>query len=158
MFLTRALMSSKWVHMFMHQAGAIINPQRSKESQMNCPNSHSWCTWQSCIQIKGIYSKVVPLLSTLCSLSVWLSSVVQFSSVQSLSRARLFVTPWIAARQASLSTTNSWRSPRLTSIESVMPFWLVWGDISLQFWFAILLIKSDIEHLFLCLLARPDHF
>ena len=43
------------------------------------------------------------------------------SSVHSLSRVRLFVTPWIAARQASLSITNS-RSPlRLTSIESVMP-------------------------------------
>ena len=38
----------------------------------------------------------------------------QFSSVQSLSRVRLFATPWIAARQASLSL-------RLTSIESVMP-------------------------------------
>ena len=45
----------------------------------------------------------------------------QFSSVQSLSRVRLFVTPWIAARQASLSITNSWTSLRLTSIESVMP-------------------------------------
>ena len=32
----------------------------------------------------------------------------QFSSVQSLSRARLFVTPWTAAHQASLSITNSW--------------------------------------------------
>ena len=46
---------------------------------------------------------------------------VQFSSVQSLSRVRLFATPWIAARQASLSITNSRSSPRLTSIESVMP-------------------------------------
>ena len=44
-----------------------------------------------------------------------------FSSVQSLSRVRLFATPWIAARQASLSITNSWSSPRLTFIESVMP-------------------------------------
>ena len=44
-----------------------------------------------------------------------------FSSVQSLSHVRLFATPWIAARQASLSTTNSWSSLRLTSIESVMP-------------------------------------
>ena len=44
-----------------------------------------------------------------------------FSSVQSLSRVRLFGTPWIAARQASLSITNSWSSLRLTSIESVMP-------------------------------------
>ena len=44
----------------------------------------------------------------------------QFSSVQSLSRVRLFATPWIAARQASLSITNSQSSLRLTSIESVM--------------------------------------
>ena len=42
------------------------------------------------------------------------------SSVQSLSHVRLFVTPWIAARQASLSITNSRSSLRLTSIESVM--------------------------------------
>ena len=46
---------------------------------------------------------------------------VQFSSVQSLSRVWLFVTPWIAARQASLSITNSRRSLRFTSIESMMP-------------------------------------
>ena len=45
----------------------------------------------------------------------------QFSSIQSLSRVRLFVTPWIAARQASLSITNSWSSLKLMSIESVMP-------------------------------------
>ena len=45
----------------------------------------------------------------------------QFSSVQSLSRVQLFATPWIAARQASLSITSSWSSLRLTSIESVMP-------------------------------------
>ena len=42
------------------------------------------------------------------------------SSVQSLSRVRLFATPWIIARQASLSITNSQSSLRLTSIESVM--------------------------------------
>ena len=44
----------------------------------------------------------------------------EFSSVQSVSRVRLFVTPWIAARQASLSL-NSQSSPRPTSIESAMP-------------------------------------
>ena len=44
-----------------------------------------------------------------------------FRSDQSLSHVRLFVTPWIAARQASLSITNSQSSPRLTFIESVMP-------------------------------------
>ena len=46
---------------------------------------------------------------------------LQFSSVRSLSCVQLFATPWIAARQASLSITNSRSSLRLTSIESVMP-------------------------------------
>ena len=45
----------------------------------------------------------------------------QFSSVQSLSHIWLFVTPWIAARRASLSITNSQSSLRLPFIESVMP-------------------------------------
>ena len=46
---------------------------------------------------------------------------VQFSSVQSLSRVQLFATPLIAARQASLSITNSQSSLRLMPIESVTP-------------------------------------
>ena len=46
---------------------------------------------------------------------------IQFSSVQSLSRVRLFVTPWIAAHQASLSIPNSQSSLKLMSIKSVMP-------------------------------------
>ena len=44
-----------------------------------------------------------------------------FSSLQSLSRVRLFATLWTAARQASLSITNSWSLLKLMSIESVMP-------------------------------------
>ena len=44
-----------------------------------------------------------------------------FGSVQSLSRVQLFVTPWTAACQASLSITNSWSLHKLLSIESVMP-------------------------------------
>ena len=60
------------------------------------------------------------------TIQVWPKSnplyyTVQFSSVQSLSRVRLFANPWIAARQASLSITISQSSLRLTSIESVMP-------------------------------------
>ena len=43
------------------------------------------------------------------------------SSVQSLSGVRLFVTPWISARQASLSITSSWSSRKLMSIESMLP-------------------------------------
>ena len=42
-------------------------------------------------------------------------------SVQSLSHVRLFTTPWTAARQPSLSITNSWSPPKLMSVESVMP-------------------------------------
>ena len=45
----------------------------------------------------------------------------QFSSVQSLSHVLLLVTPWTVARQAYLSITNSQNSPKLMSIESVMP-------------------------------------
>ena len=48
-------------------------------------------------------------------------SSVQFSSLQLLSRVQLFVTSWIAARQASLSITNSRSPPKPMSIESVMP-------------------------------------
>ena len=44
-----------------------------------------------------------------------------FSSVQSLSCVQLFVTPWTAAHQASLSITNSWSLHKLMSIQSVMP-------------------------------------
>ena len=47
--------------------------------------------------------------------------MLDFSSVQSLSCVWLFVTPWTAARQASLSITNSWSLPKLMSIELVIP-------------------------------------
>ena len=46
---------------------------------------------------------------------------VQFSSVQSLSHVWLFATPWTAARQASLSITNSQSPPKPMSIVSMMP-------------------------------------
>ena len=53
----------------------------------------------------------------------WESSIdiYTLNSAQSLSRVRLFVTPWTAARQASLSITNSRSLLELMSIESVMP-------------------------------------
>ena len=47
--------------------------------------------------------------------------LVSQSSVQPLSRVRLFATLWTAARQASLSITSSWSLLKLRSIESVMP-------------------------------------
>ena len=66
----------------------------------------------------------ISLSSPTSCLTAFLSHLkfnLHFSSVQSLSRVRLFATPWITARQASLSITNSRSSLRLMSIESVMP-------------------------------------
>ena len=50
-----------------------------------------------------------------------MSTWKEFSSVQLLSHVQLFATPWTAAWQASLSTTNSRSPPKLMSIESVIP-------------------------------------
>ena len=47
--------------------------------------------------------------------------MIAVSSVQLLSRVQFFATPWAAARQASLSITNSWSPPKPMFIESVMP-------------------------------------
>ena len=50
-----------------------------------------------------------------------MTPILQFGSVQSISRVRLFVTPRTAARQASLSITNSQSLLKLKSIESMVP-------------------------------------
>jgi len=55
------------------------------------------------------------LVHRACSISIW------FSSIQALSHVWLFATPWTAARQASLSITNSRSLLKLRSVESVMP-------------------------------------
>ena len=84
-------------------------------------NILAWNRWY-CVPLSHIRS-----LSLLHSVLFSLLSIVRnmwediFSSVQSLSRVRLFATPWIAARQAYLSITNSRSLLKLMSIESVMP-------------------------------------
>ena len=63
----------------------------------------------------------VPLITVECNMGmVGGDSYFSFSSVQ-FSRVRLFMTPWIAACQASLSITNSWSLLKLMSIELVTP-------------------------------------
>ena len=62
----------------------------------------------------------------MCIFSIEICKILEsldkfFSSVHSLSLVRHFATPWIAAHQVSLSTTNSQSSLKLTSMESVMP-------------------------------------
>ena len=74
----------------------------------------------------GRFITTANLKSPTIQMSTWKSRVevedlVEFSSVQSLSRVRLFTTSGIAARQASLSITNTRSSLKLMSILSVMP-------------------------------------
>ena len=76
------------------------------------------CLWKS-IQSQGcLYIFSYPLPSNRMQSYF---TFFQFSSVQSLSRVRLFATPWTIACQASLSITNSWSLLKLMSIEAVMP-------------------------------------
>ena len=85
--------------------------------EFNFPSSHTKCTWLMIILYIIIYlvSHIIEFLVFFFCIN---SNII--SSVQSLSRVRLFATPWIAARQASLSITNSRSSLKLMSIESVM--------------------------------------
>ena len=68
-----------------------------------------------------MYFKILKCLVEYISKNTTKLAIKISISVQSLSRVRLFATPRIAARQASLSITNSWSSLKLTSIELVMP-------------------------------------
>ena len=81
--------------------------------------SHDWKDCNSLMTLNPIVNHFY--LSKLLFSSVQFSHSDQIRSDQSLSHVRLFATPWIAARQASLSITNSRSSLRLTSIKSVMP-------------------------------------
>jgi len=62
-----------------------------------------------------------PLLCGFSLTICYADRISTYGSVQLLSRVRLFVTPWTAAHQASLSITNSWSLLRLMYIESVIP-------------------------------------
>ena len=66
--------------------------------------------------------RVQKTLRYICVSFAVLHTGLSFSSVQSLSRVQLFVTPWTAALQASRSITNSRSLPKLMSIELVMSF------------------------------------
>ena len=100
----------------------------SRMSCCTCVITTSW-SWRSFLYSSSVYSchlflissasvRSIPFLSFIEPIFAW---NVPFSSVQSLSHVRLFATPWIAVRQASLSITNSQNSLKFKSIESVMP-------------------------------------
>ena len=79
--------------------------------------------WTNGSSFLGPYSVSQPanFLLALAALFSLLGPSFSFSSVQSLSHVQLFATPWIAARQISLSIANSWSLLKLMSIKSVMP-------------------------------------
>ena len=101
-------MLTRWINWNLHNTVAMYHLAAMKSS-MEAPRSKITLSYDPAISLL-VYtqknSKQVPK---------------EIRSDQSLSHVRLFVTPWIPARQASLSITNSRSSLRLTSIESVMP-------------------------------------
>ena len=90
-------LSCEWQHKALH-SGFLLPPLH-----------------YNCLDLSLICSKLYSLTG------IWFVQSVQCSSVQSLSRVQLFVTPWTAARQASLSISNCRSPPKHMSTESVMP-------------------------------------
>ena len=78
----------------------------------SCTAGGFFIIWASCCNILYIWCQEA---------THWKRPSWWESSVQSLSHVRLFVIPWTASHQASLSTTNSWSLLKLMSIKSVMP-------------------------------------
>ena len=85
---------------------------------VHCSMSGSNCCFLTCIQISQEAGK----LASFTPLAIRCKVIfTPFSSVQLLSRVRLFATPWTAAHQASLSITNSRNPSKPMSIELVRP-------------------------------------
>ena len=103
--------AAKKIHTYIHEMLWAYIPKSSIKKKLvfyTCPVGTV-----TSVEKKMLYSR-----------TVWKPTTFgfqrHFSSVQSLSRVWLFATPWTAARQASLSITNSRSLFRFTSIESVM--------------------------------------
>ena len=89
---------------------SLVRPQRDHDAD----------TWHLRVKVFSFSHSKPFFLNKLYSTCIIILSL-GISSVQSLSRVRLFVTPWTASRQASLSITNSWSLLKLLSIELVIP-------------------------------------
>ena len=94
--------------------GSCSHWYRKQVWQSSCPS------WRRCCSVFRLVSDESPAVSA-PSFLAGCALPLPPSSVQSISRVRLFATAWIAARQASLSITNSRSSLKLMSIESMMP-------------------------------------
>ena len=115
-----------WWFSWQEKKKAILSSQL-RRILLEC--TASWATWRAAVAqiLKIIRCLYVLSYHITCTwLSIYASYLkiiytVQFTSVQSLSRVHIFVTPWAAAHQASLSNTNSWSPRKLMSTEAVMP-------------------------------------
>ena len=102
----------------------LIEKKLFQDKQKNIFKAHRvWGSHPSYNSIPGneCLSTVIHTFSFNTTMKTFTYMTGMLSSVQSLSHVQLFMTPWIAARQASLSITNSRSSLRLRSIESVIP-------------------------------------
>ena len=95
-----------------HTGGKNVKQSVLKNSPYSCPQEIYNLVWGESGDTKIVF-EVIP--------SDKLDILDQLSSVQLLSRVRLFATPWTAAPQASLSITNSQSLLKLMSIKLVMP-------------------------------------
>ena len=107
--LDLSFISHMVIYMFQHYSLKSSHPRL-------LPQSPTACSLHLCLFCCLTYRVIVTIF-----LNPMYMRSVQFSSVQSLSRVRLFVIPWTAACQAFLSITNFWSLLKLMSIESVMP-------------------------------------
>ena len=107
--------NSLWPHGLQHARPPCPSPSPGA-CPSSCPLSQ-WCR-PAISSPDALCPQSFPASGT--SPMSWLFTSVS-QSVKSLRSVRLFATPWIAARQASLSITNSRSSPKLMSIKSVMP-------------------------------------
>ena len=111
-FHSSSLLSGLPSHVSLSLASSLLFP----------PDLLSWVLLLISYLPARSYSGIQPHKGSLLNNRAMFSQHIWwFSSAQSLSHVRLFVTPWITALQASLSITNSWSSLKLTSIELVMP-------------------------------------
>ena len=111
-----------WIQFRHLHLGVVLVPWSSLFSEFLCLVSHSLTVsrfWKPCL---SSWSRHKPKLFSLIERGkLGIRSLLLLLLLSRFSHVRFFGTPWIAARQASLSITNSWSSLKLTSIESVMP-------------------------------------
>ena len=93
------------------EISGAITPERMKGWSQSKNNIQLWMGLEIEARSDAVKSNIAKEPGMFSSVSL----------VQSLSRVRIFLTPWTAARQASLSITNSRSPPKPMSIESVMP-------------------------------------